>query len=472
MNYKYSVGIHWFRRDLRISDHPSFRQASIDCNYVVPLYVTSNWSKNHRWTGEKRQTFLANCIDSLSKNISHIGGKLIIRHSNAFEELKKIILETKAEVLYFNLDPDIFGKQIDQQVIELAKILGIDVHTSQDCSLHLPTDVLTKEDKPYRVYTPFSKNWLALPKPNVVGKIDSIKTPANIFSEDLPTIKHWKLEKTDHKMIQAGEKSAHERFDNALTNRIPDYEDKRNFPSLGYTSRISADLRFGTISIRKIYHKVKLAHDQAPLTHQAGYHTYLKELAWREFYFSIIHFFPHVLKHEFDQQWRGLPWVEPDTKLEAWKYGQTGFPIVDAGMRELLATGFMHNRVRMITAMFLTKDLHYDWRIGESWFMQNLIDGEIASNNGGWQWSAGTGADAAPYFRIQNPWSQTARYDPQGIYIKRWIPELENVAPEKFLAPTKDNKPLAKGYPLPILNHDQERLRTMAIFKNHKAIGK
>jgi deoxyribodipyrimidine photo-lyase len=201
---------------------------------------------------------------------------------------------------------------------------------------------------------------------------------------------------------------------------------------------------------------------------QAGIHTFLKELAWREFYFAILAHFPQVLQEEFAPQWRELPWDEPDEKLLAWQTGTTGFPIVDAGMRELLATGFMHNRVRMITAMFFTKDLHYDWRTGESWFMQHLLDGEIASNNGGWQWSAGTGADAAPYFRIQNPWTQTARHDPEGIYIKRWIPELAEVDARMFQSPPGD-KALAPDYPLPILDHDTERLRCLEIFKHHKA---
>ena len=179
-----------------------------------------------------------------------------------------------------------------------------------------------------------------------------------------------------------------------------------------------------------------------------------------------------MLDEEFNADWRGLAWDEPGEMLELWKEARTGFPIVDAGMRELKATGFMHNRVRMITAMFLTKDLHIDWKLGESWFMQNLLDGEIASNNGGWQWSAGTGADAAPYFRIQNPWSQSARFDSQGIYIKRWIPELANTHPSRFLEPPKDGGPIAADYPSPCVDHKTERERTLAIFKHHRAASR
>ena len=223
------------------------------------------------------------------------------------------------------------------------------------------------------------------------------------------------------------------------------------------------------LSIRGVYAAVEAGHKAAAAADRIGFATLLKELAWREFYFAILRHFPEVLALELAAQWRGLPWSEPDGKLDAWQYGRTGFPIVDAGMRELLATGHMHNRLRMITAMFLTKDLHYDWRLGEAWFMRHLVDGEIASNNGGWQWSAGTGADAAPYFRIQNPWSQTARFDPQGSYIKRWVPELAAVPAAMLQLPPADRRPLAPGYPLPILDHGVERLRTLAMFQRHKA---
>jgi deoxyribodipyrimidine photo-lyase len=191
-------------------------------------------------------------------------------------------------------------------------------------------------------------------------------------------------------------------------------------------------------------------------------------LAWREFYLAILWFYPEVFEEEFAPEFRGLPWPGREDHFEAWCRGMTGFPIVDAGIRELLATGFMHNRVRMIVSMFLTKDLHCHWRLGESFFMRHLVDGENASNNGGWQWSAGTGADAAPYFRIQNPWTQTKSYDPAGDYIRQWVPELRSVPAERLLAPPKDGRPLAPGYPRPIVDHATERERTLAIFAKHR----
>jgi len=281
-------------------------------------------------------------------------------------------------------------------------------------------------------------------------------------------VKHWGWEVPVAGIPESGERAARERLKRAVTGVIQAYGAKRDFPAEDGTTRISQDLRFGLISIRTVFAEAMKARAAAGPAGRAGIDTFIKQLAWRDFYFAILHHFPNVLDEEFNADWRGLPWHEPGPLFEAWKEGRTGFPIVDAGMRELRATGFMHNRVRMITAMFLTKDLHIDWKQGESHFMQHLVDGEIAANNGGWQWSAGTGADAAPYFRIQNPWSQTARYDPSGRYIKRWVPELAEVHPSRFQEPPKDGKPIAAGYPVPCVDHKTERERTLAVFQRHR----
>lgn len=302
-----------------------------------------------------------------------------------------------------------------------------------------------------------------LPKPT------SITTPAKLSSLPLPTVAVWKWEVPEADLVAPGERAARDRLKKAITEKVERYKDLRDLPAEDGTSRLSQDLRFGLISIRTVYAKAAEAMKTAGASGRTGIETFVKELAWREFYFAILHHFPNVLDEEFNPDWRGLPWDEPGEAFEAWKHGRTGFPIIDAGMRQLLATGFMHNRVRMITAMFLTKDLHIDWKLGESWFLQHLLDGEIASNNGGWQWSAGTGADAAPYFRIQNPWTQTSRYDPKGEYIRRWVAELKGVPAERFMAPPKDGRPIAPGYPLPIVDHSAERDRTLAIFKKHRA---
>lgn len=461
--------VHWFRRDLRLADNPAFHAAVGSGWRVIPLYVVSQWSGQHAWTGPKRQNFLCESLAALGTRLEDIGGKLIIRNGEATDALEVLLRQSGARALYYNKDPDPYGRQVEAKVEALCAALGVECFSFDDVSMHPPGELLTRSGQPYRVFTPYYRSWVNLPALTVVPAPGSIRTPQGIPSQPLPTLQTWGLSESDTELLPGGELAANNRLANAM-QRLSSYHEWRDFPSKETTSRLSQDLRFGLLSIRTVVAKATAARDK--LTSEKakeGITTFLKELAWRDFYLAILHHHPEVLEHEFNPDWRGLPWDEPGERFEAWKQGRTGFPIVDAGMRQLLRTGFMHNRVRMITAMFLTKDLHLDWRLGESWFMQHLVDGEIASNNGGWQWSAGTGADAAPYFRIQNPWSQTKRYDPNGEYIRRWLPELKDVPVQQLMAPPADDRPLAPGYPLPIVDHATERLRTLAIFKKHRA---
>ncbi len=460
--------IHWFRRDLRIADNTALHHASRQADQVVPVYILSSWKKHHTWTGPNRQHFLCGCLESLSKNLETIDGKLIIREGEAISTLKKLVRETDAIAIHFNRDPDPFGKAQEEKLAKLCEELEIECHGHDDIALHTPDEIFTGSDKPYKVFTPYYNKWITRDKPAPLGKPKSLNTPANIDSMEVPTVAHWELEKPTADLPEPGERAAKKRMKNAVSEIIRDYSDLRDVPSAAATSRISQDLRHGLTSLRTLYALVEEEHKSARGGPRDSIEIYIKELAWREFYFAVLHHFPHVIDHEFNEDWKGLPWDKPGENFEKWKTGNTGFPIVDAGMRQLLKTGFIHNRVRMITAMFLTKDLHHDWKLGESHFMQHLTDGEIASNNGGWQWSAGTGADAAPYFRIQNPWSQTAKHDPKGEYIKRWIPELKDVAPKKLQSPPEDGEPLADGYPLPCVDHKAERERTLSIFKKHR----
>jgi deoxyribodipyrimidine photo-lyase len=462
--------IHWFRRDLRIADNTALSCAAKLGLPIVPVYILSDWKVSHQWTGPGRQKFLCGALESLAKNLEAIGGRLIIRQGAAPAELKKLILESGAIAVHFNTDPDPFGKSVEKSVRRMCSELGVECHAHADAALHQPDEVLTQSDLPYRVYTPYSRNWLGLPKPSPLAKLRALRTPAFLKSLPLPTLKVWGLASPTTQILEPGERAARDRLKRAIAGKIQRYSARRDFPAQDGTSRISQDLRYGLVSIRTVFAEVMKARAAASLAERVGIDVFIKELAWREFYFAILHHFPNVLDEEFNADWRGLPWDEPDESFEAWKEGRTGFPIVDAGMRELKATGFMHNRVRMITAMFLTKDLHIDWKQGESWFMQNLIDGEIASNNGGWQWSAGTGADAAPYFRIQNPWSQTVKFDTAGDYIRRWVPELAKTHASRFLEPPKDGRAIAPGYPLPCVDHKTERDRTLAIFKRHREV--
>jgi deoxyribodipyrimidine photo-lyase len=464
--------IHWYRRDLRIADNTSLLKAAAHGLPLVPVYVASTWKRLHAWTGPNRQQFLCGALESLARNLETIAGRLIVRSGDAVAELRRLAAECGAVAIHFNRDPDPFGKETEMRLAAVCAELGIECHGHDDHCLHGPDEALTQGGQPYRVYTPYSRNWLSLGKRSPAGKPGALHTPQAIKSDPLPTLAHWRLPAVTATIIEPGERAALQRLKSALASRVGDYAAKRDFPALSCTSRLSQDLRYGLISIRKVHAATQRAMADAPPSKRGGFEVFIKELAWREFYFAILHHFPNVLDEEFNPDWRGLPWDEPGENFDAWREGRTGFPIVDAGMRELLATGFMHNRVRMITAMFLTKDLHHDWKLGESHFMQHLVDGEIASNNGGWQWSAGTGADAAPYFRIQNPWSQTARYDPEGLYIKRWVPELAHTDPKRLLQPPADGRPIAPGYTLPCVDHDTERKRTLEIFKKHRAAGR
>ena len=455
----YSV-IHWFRRDLRLTDNTALHHASASGGQVVPVYFLSEWKHEHNWTGATRQQFLCGCLEALAKNIETLGAQLILRQGDAVKELERLIQDTNATAVYTNRDPDPFGKIIEARVAAMCASLGVEFHTFKDCTMHEPGEVLTGDGNPYRVFTPFAKNWLALPKPSPLPRIKSLGPAAAISSCALPTLETWGLAAADAAIDppKAGERAARERMQHFVeSGLLAGYGQQRNIPAGQTTSCLSQDLRFGLISIRELYHRCQQV--AAP----ASVLTYTKELGWREFYMAILHFFPEVLETEFNPQFRDVPWDSNEEYFEAWKQGRTGFPIVDAGMRQLRATGLMHNRVRMITSMFLTKDLHCHWRLGESYFMQRLIDGEIASNNGGWQWSAGTGADAAPYFRIQNPWTQTKSYDPRAEYIKTWVPELKAVAPEKLLEPATQR--LHPDFPLPIVDHATERDKTLARFK-------
>jgi deoxyribodipyrimidine photo-lyase len=310
--------------------------------------------------------------------------------------------------------------------------------------------------------------------------ISRIDVPYLVRTEQLPTVENWN-KTTIARILAGGEAAARLRLSRFLDRAIREYETKRNLPGDEGTSRLSQDLRFGLLSIREVLRDcLTVAAQSKSVGCKRSVAMFINELVWRDFYFQVLWHWPNVLEEEFQQDYRTLGWRahwrpgddrawgrEPKARQDfvAWCEGQTGFPIVDAGMRQLAATGFMHNRVRMIVAMFLTKELRIWWMHGESHFMRLLLDGEIASNNGGWQWSASTGTDAAPFFRIQNPWLQTKRYDPEGNYVRHWVPELTDVPAAKFFGPPRDGQSIGKGYPLPMVDHASARELALEMFK-------
>lgn len=456
--------IHWFRRDLRITDNTALAAAAKEAEAVIPVYVVSDWKKEHRWTGSARQTFLCGSLAALDGNLRAIGSGLVVREGNAEEVLVELARETKVEAVFTNRDPDPFGHSLEEKLSAALSREGRGLRAFKDAAVHERDEVKTGEGGNFRVFTPFSKAWAKLDKPTAGPALKKLKTPTGIQSAGLPTPAHWGLAEFKGG-AEPGEKAARARLKKFLAGPIHQYGATRDLMGEEGTSRLSQDLRHGLLSIREVYHRCKEAAEVADANGRNSVWKYIAELIWREFYFQILWHYPEVLEHEFNPKYRGMQWDHDEKKYRAWCEGRTGFPIVDAAMRQLNETGYMHNRSRMIAAMFLTKDLHLDWRLGEQYFMQTLIDGEIASNNGGWQWSAGTGADAAPYFRIQNPWSQTKRYDAEGKYIKHWVPELRDVPAKAFLEQPPDGKPLAKGYPLPMVDHGTERDETLRRFK-------
>jgi deoxyribodipyrimidine photo-lyase len=459
--------IHWFRRDLRIKDNKALYAACQEADEVIPVYILSSWKRNHPWTGSNRQEFLCGCLVSLTKNLEEIGGRLILRSGSPVQELLRLAEETQADAIYFNENYSPHDREVEEQIQKAASAKNVRVQLFKDTVLLAPNEVLTKSGRPFRVFTAYARAWHWQKKPAPAPTVDRIRTPLGLNSEALPTLVHWGLQ-SEARILPAGERAAGDRLKDFLDSRIFYYADRRNDLSSDSNSRLSQDLRFGTISPREIYAACQRAADDCRASQRGGIQSFVNELIWREFYFQILWHFPQVLERDFQEQFSKMEWHKAPGKLRRWCEGTTGFPIVDAGMRELNATGYMHNRVRMIVAMFLTKDLHLNWREGEKYFMQKLVDGDISANNGGWQWSAGTGADAAPYFRIQNPWTQTTTYDPEGKYIKRWIPELRDVNPDRFIHPPEQK--LAPNYPLPMLDHAKEREVTWELFRSHRLV--
>ncbi len=469
-----NTAIHWFRRDFRLTDNTALNAAAKAAANVVPVYIVSEWKAHHHWTGPNRQEFLCDCLGSLARNLEAIGGRLIIRHGSADGVLAQLAAETGAEAIFFNRDPDPFGRAMEARIENMARDAGIAVHAHQDIALHERDALRSGTGATYRAYAPYFKAWSKLPKPAVGPRLRELHTPAAVRSEGLPTLAHWKLRSEGARLISGGERAARGRLRAFLGvgGGAAGYAANRSTPAGQTTSRFSQDLRWGLLSIRELYHAVRAHADEGEPAVRASMEKFTGELAWREFNFQVLYHFPQILDEEFNPSMKGISWRRASEHPEIfarWCEGRTGFPIVDAGMRQMAATGFMHNRLRMITSMFLTKDLRIHWRDGEAFFLRKLVDGEIASNNGGWQWSAGTGADAAPFFRIQNPWTQSQKFDPQGDFIHQWVPELRDVPFGRLHAPLATaGLRLENDYPPAMVDHAAERLRTLEMFRRHR----
>jgi deoxyribodipyrimidine photo-lyase len=442
------INFFWFRRDLRLLDNSGLYHALRSGNKVLPVFIfDSNILDELTDKTDARVTFIFDTVQSLKKEIQHRGGDLEVRYGEPLEIWKQLASEFDIESVYTNHDFESYALRRDKRVSEFLSTKGINFLTFKDHVIFEKSEVVKDDGKPYTIFTPYKRKW--------IEKLHSkaLKTESDFFyfssypSDQLtanflirneningPALGEMGFNRTDIEIPSPSINSG----------KILKYDKTRDFPSLDATSHLGLHFRFGTISIREKARKAYTLN-----------HVFLNELIWRDFYAQILFHFPHVEKGAFRPEYDSIEWKNDEADFEAWREGKTGYPIVDAGMRQLASTGFMHNRVRMITASFLTKHLLIDWRWGEAWFAQKLLDFDLASNNGGWQWAAGCGTDAAPYFRIFNPQAQTDKFDKDYAYIKKWVPEFGTT-----------------HYAKPIVDHKHARERCLEVYKKGIANGK
>ncbi len=462
--------IHWFRRDLRISDNTALHEAWNRAQCLVPVFVWDDAILKSPDVGPARVAFLLQSLEALRRNLESLGHRLVIRHGPPARELTLLAAQVRAAAVFTNRDYEPYSIQRDRTVAAELYRAGVHFESFKDSVIWEGRELLTQAGAPYTVFTPYSKAWRARPVPPPVPRIGTARFPVDPSVTSLPLPSDSAA--LDHPLRQslpeAGEHSAQTALRTFLQSSVLNYAEDRNFPAReSGTSHLSPHFRFGTLNIRTALHRLQ---QTAADTHSAGgarsLQTWETELIWREFYIQILANFPHVAHGCFRPEYDHLEWSGSDSHFQAWCDGQTGFPIVDAALRCLAATGFMHNRLRMITAMFLVKDLLVSWQRGERHFMRLLVDGDLAANNGGWQWSAGTGTDAAPYFRIFNPVSQGEKFDPEGTFVRKWVPELSGVEPDLIHRPWENDLLLRRtGYPAPIVDHARQRERCLDMFK-------
>jgi len=446
--------IWWIRRDLRLTDNAALHSA-LAAGSVLPVFIIDPAFDS---SSPRRKDFLYEGLHALDKDLRERGSYLLIRTGNPLDVLQKLVKEIKADTIFAEEDFTPYARKRD---MEIEHHLPLQLVNGQ--TVHHPNAVLKADGKPYTVYTPYSKTWKAkLPTQlDLYPAPEKINTPFEIINEKLPRFK-------TNPLFPAGEKEALVRLEEFLHKRIYEYSENRNRMDLDGTSALSPYIRFGMLGLRQAVRAARLATSNLQPATAKGVEVWLNELIWREFYIQILYHFPYVSKTSFNKSLANIPWRNNVSEFEAWKRGETGVPVVDAAMRQLKEIGWMHNRARMIVASYLVKDLLIDWRWGEAWFMENLLDGDIAANNGGWQWTAGTGTDAAPYFRIFNPVLQSARFDPNGDYIRKWIPELRGVDAKYIHAPWEYGIEM-NGYPArPIIERDKER--TLQAYKLSKEV--
>ncbi len=458
----------WHRRDLRVHDNKALHVASQQSDQVIPVFVLDPDILARPDTAPARVSYMLDALRELQLSYAQLGGSLVVRQGDPVQVLPQLAQQVGATAVHWNQDVEPYALRRDQAVMESLAQQGIPGHSHQDMLLHPVDQVKTQAGAVYSVFTPFWRNWSTLTKAAPLPKPARIQTPEletlPLPSLPLPSLSDLGLS-CDQSLEPAGEQAALDQLDQFCQGSgIWGYAEQRNTPAVAGTSGLSPHLRWGTLGIRQVWQATVLAEAHIRSDEETdSLTTWRQELCWREFYKYVLFHWPHLETNCYRQPFDALVWDNKSDQFQAWCEGQTGYPLVDAAMRQLNQTGWMHNRCRMVVASFLTKDLLIDWRWGERYFMQKLVDGDLAANNGGWQWSASVGTDAKP-MRIFNPSTQAVKFDPEGDYIRQYVPELGG-ADTPALLDVSDSKSGLRalrerrscGYPAPIVNHKQQQ---------------
>jgi deoxyribodipyrimidine photo-lyase len=459
--------LFWHRNDLRIADNTSLASACQQNARVIGVFCFDREILSGDDVAPVRVAYMLGCLKHLAADYQQAGSQLLFVDGDPSDRIPKLAATLKAESVYWNLDVEPYAQIRDERVANILKSQGIAVHHQWDRQLHDPTTIKTGSNQPYSVYSPFWRNWIGRSKPDPVAvrlkSIDLTPTETQALKQvptiELPTATDLGIATWDEPLIfEPGTLAATQRLARFIDRSIAEYDVQRNYPAIIGTSGLSCALKFGSIGIRTVWaattEAMKIANsDEA----RAGITTWQQELAWREFYQQAMYHFPSLAQGAYRDPFKHFPWKNDENHFNAWCRGETGYPIVDAAMRQLNHSGWMHNRCRMIVASFLTKDLIINWQWGEKYFMQHLIDGDLSANNGGWQWSASSGMDPKP-LRIFNPYTQAQKFDPEAEYIRHWVPELKSLDTIFLLNGKID--PLTRhrvGYPQPIVEHSQQQ---------------
>lgn len=460
----------WFRNDLRCRDQSALAHAR-EQGPVVAVYCFCPGQLVRHGVGGNRVAFLLRCLTALRTQLDDLGIPLKVLDCGTFDAVPKALLglarATAARRLWFNDEYPVNERLRDRAVEDAFIAAGLDVVRGSDTVIRAPGTVLTQAGTPYTVFTPFRRRWLEGIRPEDVSPRPRPRrqTRPDISSDDIPELPNGCEVHAPAAMWPGGETEALKRLERFVDGALDDYRDQRDFPALEGTSTLSPWLSVGAVSPRQCLHAALVCNDGRLDGGSAGATTWITELIWREFYRHVTAAFPHVsMGRAFRREYDAVRWREDAEQFDAWREGRTGYPLVDAAMRQLAQTGWMHNRLRMVVAMFLSKNLLLDWRRGEAHFMERLVDGDFASNNGGWQWSASTGTDAAPYFRVFNPVTQSRRFDPDGRFIRRYVPELAGLDPPHLHAPWKA-RGVALEYPGPLVDAAASRRRAIDAFR-------